>query len=448
MGTEQYFESFQSISQRRRNGVLTVTGPAGKTQMHCIEGRVVSVTQDQLPTSIGIAQRLYNAGLLHERAYSLVQRKAVPVDQLFDMLVGKQFVSEEQFLRARSAHEMNIALSLRIIEDPLVEFASRDVRSDLRYPWSVSPGELLLDMCELESDSERFFRFLMPVDDTEVLVRATGELPRTSSPAERLLFERLQQPRDVRTLFAGLLNEAEVTEGLLTLIELGLLEVYRGSNSAPAVAEKPEARRSARAEAAPSPVEPNGGDDLELAPEIDGTSAMYDKIASDVIGSMLDGFEDLTLAVFQEEGIPPVREAAPAPSVLPPEPQHAPARERAVPTTRAERPRPVEESRSLTVPSEAPVPAQLIPPPLAAGGSAPASCAPTEYVDRRTRHDRIVEMNIAWMSREMRERLAVGTVFVFLVLFLLCSLTQRGPIETWLHSLEQFTSGASFSMVE
>ncbi len=476
MPADLYFDIFQSISQRRRQGMLSIHAPAGKVLMTCLDGRVVGVTSERFPTSIGVAQRLYTASLLHERAYNLVQRRAVPIDQLAEMLVGRRFVSEEQFLRARSTHEMNIALSLRYLDDAVIEFASREVRADLRYPWSISTGELLLDMCELESDGDRFCRHLIGAGDEPVTVVSTGDMPRTASPSERVLFDMIRVPRDVRLLFGALLNEAEVTEGLLTLLELGLIEVRRG------------AADQAVHEAVPTPAPDNddaaddqsGPDDLELAPELDGSSALYDKIANEAIGSMLDGFDDLTLAAFQEEMAEAPAEPIPEPK---PEAANAPkaaANESAKPTAQEAlkpiapaplerrdvmatevRPSPAAAPSPAPVSVPAPAPARVANPTTSGDASPapqPAVMAPprpmTQHGDitqgvmhGRTFHDRLIELNIRCSTRELRERLAVAAVLTFLVLFVLCSLTRIGPVENWLHSLEQFTSGANLGVI-
>ncbi len=442
MGSENFIETFTGICQRRRNGILTVKDSTSRMELQFSDGRLLAAMLGGSSPASEISARLFRAGLINERVFQLVHGTQLSVAQLQEMLVGKRFVSASHFARARAVHETNLVLAMRYFEDPQLDFVTKDIRHPTGLTWTASPAELLLSMFELESDAEIFHHQLLQGGGDDVELVRCAEAIKPLSSEERVLWEMLAEPKSVGSLFASMLTELEVTEGLLALFEQGLIEtvIQRAS---------PDSSLSISGAASGSVVKTESGkgysgsdgsrseideDSLDLAPEIETPADLYQQIASQAIGSMLEGFDELALAVLEDNPETPqsgTREAAALPNDTPPNNRPETLNASSLKHTGAQGGTP-----RLAVECLAHGPG-LQNSTSTAVGEPRAADATVEIA--QTFSERLLDINVRLSGRESKERLAALSMVGFLLIVLLLSLFRLNPLEGWLKEVDRFT---------
>lgn len=338
MGTDLYIDCFGSISQKKRQGVLRVTSQETTYELTVFDGKIVSVhSETELPAR-GICDRLFAAGKLAEKVHQKVAGSRASISQLYDGLVGRNFVSHDDFMRAMTAYGVDVLHSLRSLQDPQFEFASGVIRPDARLVFSVHPGQLLLDLEELTGDDLRLRELFGGPEVPQKVRLRTSEMPRTLLGNEIAVWRAIGKGTTLsRLLSSHLLSYYDIVQALLALNDQGLIEIC------PADADDDDGA------AGPSPEDDDSGD---LAPmQIDETiDDVFARMAYDAVDSLLDGFEGTFGVVEELQSLPPESAANGTETASQPKPQK-PAEPRPKPAASVAEPRrsepPVRESRAV-----------------------------------------------------------------------------------------------------
>ncbi|MFN8389669.1 MAG: DUF4388 domain-containing protein [Bdellovibrionota bacterium] len=416
MSQEALIDMFSSLSQKRRQGALRVAASGGAIQILLNDGKIIGVAKNDGRQAQSICSRLLRAGVIHDKVYKLFQSTQVDVPQLFDLLVSKKFVKPEQFQKARVAYEMDLLHSLRFADDAQLAFSSGDIRVDPRFPFTLSPGQLLLDIAELNADEERFER-IFTAERSRVSIARKGHRPKGLSPYEGAVWDSIEQAKKVEQLFQALLSEFEVREGLLALYDQNLLVV-----SVNGVPIQPDGAVST------SPADPDE-DDLSLPDAEDDDIDLYGQIASEAVDSLLDGFEgELDLAELEEVAFDPKPRRAETVKSSAVAPRKAAVEDQAGPSVL----RSAETFFSNDVP--------YVPPPDQHAAVEKSSEAIAPVRERKDFALIIADWNYRLQQPETLQKIILLTILAYLLTVLFACLISGSMIDRWFHVLSEFTS--------
>ena len=425
---ESLIDIFSSLSQKRRNGVLRVVSGGSSCDLCFVDGRIAQIVGKNGEAS-NLSIRLARAGLLNEKVFQLVQNKGLSVVQLYELLVGKKFISLAQFQRAKVAHDMDVLHGLGMTDDVTFEFAARDVRPDPRFAASVSAGQLLLDYCELQADDDRF-RSHFP--DPKAVIARNGTEEKVHCDFEQAVWDLLDKPRRLEDLFCGVVSEYDLKEGLLVLFDRGLLSIG-GS------AEHPAIRDDAMSISTALPEEKQD---------------LWHRIADQAVGAILEEFHgDLGMTGLNGDGVPgadtgrnghttPEVTAAPAAT-----PDHCAPAVHDAESDAAD----VGETFDLKMEHPAVTASSHGNPARAEKDKCSADDLPPSTLPGvikkffRTAaskgiHSAFFETNHLFLEKSMHGRIMLVTVLAFLVSLLLISAAGSGLVEGWFRALAEFTS--------
>lgn len=461
MAADSFIDLFSTLSHKRRHGILRVRSSGTEFDILFFDGRISATEQRGVQAAQDICARLYKESCLHEKVFQLFRAANVSVPQLYDLLVAKKFVTPEQFQLAKRAMELDLLHSLSYVDEPSFEFIPRDSRPDPRFPTSISPGQLLLDIFELQNDEEKFQAAFGGKDllDTEI-VRCGQDKPRTLSLAEGRLWDLLKGIKQLKELFHTTLCEYEIKEGLLALLDQGLLEVCP---------KKKERAAAPAAVTAPSPVPVDDDDDEDLVPqEVEEAPDFFDRVANAAVDSILDGFgDDWSLA--EEEAM---TELAAEPEI-----RVEPERKPSVISAPVERMPKTPKLESVA--AESPPVARLVPEHSPPHGNLPSNGHASPHgvsspemtrteeiaVDDRSALAALVkqffsamrergfrqaafELNYKFLERDIMQQIIVVTILAYLFCLLLMSLSSSGMISTWFSALSDFASNVHTRVIK
>lgn len=215
---------FRALSQRKRQGLLSVSASEGEYTVSFYEGRIVAVTRSDESISQAIIQRLFRAGLIPTEIMRAVSNVNLSLAQGYAFLVGKGHVSPENFNRAKSGYELDLVHSLRFLSKPTIHFTPKVIQRDPQLSSEIFPGQVLLDVIELENDEARYDEIFTPNDDQPLLIVKSAEEPRGLIPSERVVWESLDDFMTAEDMFERtLLSVYETKEALLSLYDQKLV---------------------------------------------------------------------------------------------------------------------------------------------------------------------------------------------------------------------------------
>ncbi len=230
--SENYGELFRTLSHKRRNGVLALNFEQRDMQLLFREGRIVGVFDPEADEVKEIASRLVASGCIMEKVESLVREAGINASQLYDLLVGKEYVSEEDFQRAKDSYRIDLLHSLEQLEQGFAEFKPKLVKADSRHAFSVFPAQLLLDVEELKTDRGRLQALFTNLSNVDVLIRETGEAAARISESERKILDAAEQGCRVQEILTScLMSEHEAIESLLALYDQDFIEFVESAES-------------------------------------------------------------------------------------------------------------------------------------------------------------------------------------------------------------------------
>lgn len=228
--TDSLTQAFRTLSQKRRHGMLEISSGIGQFHVLFHNGRIVGAQLAERPILSAVAERLANARLVPADLAAEVPTLAADIGELHQLLVGQGLVSEEQFLRAKHSYEMDVLYSLRKAQNGYFSFKARFVEADEQLGLSVAPGQVLLDMVELDADDARFQREFSALDAADVQIRPRVPEIEQASGDEAVVWNTLEVTSCLKEIAEiALLNEHQLRDALLALLERKAIEVERGA---------------------------------------------------------------------------------------------------------------------------------------------------------------------------------------------------------------------------
>ena len=222
----------RSISQRRRNGVFTVTAGEDQVIVYFNQGRIVEATGAELYPVEELVEVLRTAGLVGKDFYSddssysefflkfHEEYPDTPLDEsLFKQVIRHRILNKLYSINPKSA-------------GAFYEFSAQMIDYDKNFSPSISVGQLLLDLVALESDSEKFYNqfpegcVLVPAREPEVSL----------SDEEILLLAAIGQGAVLEDVAQrSMLSVYHFHDGLLSLINQELITVQGNGDVSHAV---------------------------------------------------------------------------------------------------------------------------------------------------------------------------------------------------------------------
>lgn len=241
---ESYGELFRTLSHKRRNGVLSLDFRQRNLQLLFKEGRIVGVLEPGADEVKEIASRLVSSGCIMEKVQTLVNEAGITPNQLYDLLVGKEYVSEEDFRRAKDSYRVDLLHSVEQLDEGFAEFKPKLVKLDDRHEFSVFPAQLLLDVEELKTDRGRLQSLFTNLSSVDVLVREIGEAAARLNDREQRILDAAEHGCRIQEILEScLMSEHEAIESLLALYDQDLIEFQDVEESEQNAAE-PEVQAS------------------------------------------------------------------------------------------------------------------------------------------------------------------------------------------------------------
>ncbi len=209
--------TFRTLSQKRRQGVLTIASGEEVYIIAFHNGKVVDVERSGENKVHTLLEKFVHLRALSEMVAEVIGETVQTIAELYDATVKKEYLSHQHFVRAKHSIEMNHLYSLRTIGAGTFEFIPKIVHADPVFGISISAGQLLLDMVELDTEEKRFQGAFQ---DEKVLVVDTSIHGQLSSLEE----ETFQAVSDIHSCLDDIrkktiLTEYELRQGLLSLYE-------------------------------------------------------------------------------------------------------------------------------------------------------------------------------------------------------------------------------------
>ncbi len=231
ISSESYGDLFRNLSSKKRNGVLAIQFEDSDLRMQFREGRIVGVFDPNASEISEIASRLVASGCIMEKVQALVEGAGISVNQLHDLLVGKDYVSDEDYRRAIESYQLDLLHSLEMLDIGYAEFSPKLVRSDARHALSIYPAQFLLDVEELRGDRERLHGLFSSFDAVNVTVRESEQNIQTLSEREQRILDAAEQGCRMSEMISNcLMSQHEAIECLLTLYDQDIISLVEDSS--------------------------------------------------------------------------------------------------------------------------------------------------------------------------------------------------------------------------
>lgn len=217
---ETMCDIFRLLSLQKRSGTLSIASDESKLNINLSEGLITSAEKEKEPLAKGIAKRLVATSCISNKAGQLVAAADVSIPKLLDLLVEKNYLEPDDFIRAAKSEQKDLLYSLRYLTEGTVEFMPCLIHEDNRLSLDVYPTQLLLDILEFELDETRYKRLIEGDNKSPTMLINTDHLPHTSSSAEQIVFSSLCNDNNINSLFEQcLLSQHEVIDALLSLYD-------------------------------------------------------------------------------------------------------------------------------------------------------------------------------------------------------------------------------------
>ena len=229
---EKFSHLLQSISQRRRSGVLKLELEEGSTTIYFHLGKIV----DLLPSGINpvevLRQRLVRSGDIPENSQLQAANYAELVEKLRGAGVTGRVVEAEFFGWAVQQGILDRLYSLDLSRSVAYSFGAQMLDPNDFVAQPISVGQLLLDFVSLEATRERF----QEVFSQARRVQQAKEASPSFSGNEELLFELIaSRPFSLAELrVTSLLSSYHFEEALLGLYDQGYISAGLADDSAEA----------------------------------------------------------------------------------------------------------------------------------------------------------------------------------------------------------------------
>lgn len=248
---------FRSLAQKRKHGILTVACRPFTLELGAINGKVISVKKEGEQAAEALLHRLAGAGYFPKEEAQNFDFEDFSIDDLYETLIGEQYISEEIFNRAYEGYQKDLLYALA--DEPVVhaEFKPQVVSAPLHGALSLPATQLLLDFVSVSEEVSKY----REIFGHDAVVRGVSRPEALVDRSQMALWNLLKNPISVPALQQrSLLPETVLRRILLGWLGTGNIAV----SDSVASAEAEEA-------SAPDYIEPQIRDD-ESFPPSDGLS--------------------------------------------------------------------------------------------------------------------------------------------------------------------------------
>ncbi len=221
----------RGLSQKRRQGVLQINLGRKQLELSFSNGKIVEVRSSLKPILEEICQRLLKAHKISLDHFNKLHGsnlflEDISIEQLAVVLGDRLGVKRGDVIRAKHSAELDELYSLREVQDAEYEFIPRIIKSEPEFSLSISPGQVLLDLVEMDSFKGRFAELFQDLSTDSVSVRVIEESDSGLSPVEKELWHGLQLEKNLKKVAdAALLSQYQLQESLLALYDRNFIEV-------------------------------------------------------------------------------------------------------------------------------------------------------------------------------------------------------------------------------
>ena len=236
------YSLFRLLSVKRRQGLLEITLEGKTLNIILIEGLVCHVLFANGAELKYLIETLLRAGLISNHLAKIVLTQHRSLDASYSYLVDGGHLTSEQFLSAKRCYERNLLHSLRTQNQAKYSFSPKVIAANEELALRDSPGQLLLDMIEIEQDELKFRQYFCVEADPR-LSRAVVVPSIKLTTNEQLIWNLIGQGTTLKNLFDKiLLCHFDIKKGLLGLYFHRLLKVAGKAyeDRKPAIPAKPE----------------------------------------------------------------------------------------------------------------------------------------------------------------------------------------------------------------
>ena len=169
---------------------------------------------------------LQQAGCLADTVVELLGKSEISLEQLRQVLVSKNYLSEWEFDQAKRAYELNLLYGLREFEGLDLEFSEANVSPGPADVLSVQPTQILLDLVELDLDEEEFTKVYGSKNSLEQFLVLNEVDEQVLSSDERIVCGIISDGCTTADVFElSLLSEQAVVGSLMSLHSKGFVTV-------------------------------------------------------------------------------------------------------------------------------------------------------------------------------------------------------------------------------
>jgi hypothetical protein len=226
ISNEDIVSIFRTISRHRKQGVLKISlGNIAYTILFQ-NGRIVDVVNDTEPKVVGIYKRLLQYGHGHLEKFESLDHKEISVGAFYLSCLESGYIEEATFKQAKLVYEMDILYSLRRLESGRFEFIPKMIQIDEEFGLNVSPGQLLLDFVELDSEEDRFDEVFKHDEDSIANIKLVSNEINGLEDTELAICEVLREFSLLNEVSEKvLLNEYVLKKSLLSLYDKNVIEL-------------------------------------------------------------------------------------------------------------------------------------------------------------------------------------------------------------------------------
>ncbi len=218
--------AMQTLSRSSANGILHVTGEVSTLALVVVNGQIVHVEDAAVPQHLAICMMLQQAGCLADTVVELLGKSEISLEQLRQVLVSKNYLSEWEFDQAKRAYELNLLYGLREFEGLDLEFSEANVSPGPADVLSVQPTQILLDLVELDLDEEEFTKVYGSKNSLEQFLVLNEVDEQVLSSDERIVCGIISDGCTTADVFElSLLSEQAVVGSLMSLHSKGFVTV-------------------------------------------------------------------------------------------------------------------------------------------------------------------------------------------------------------------------------
>ena len=220
-----FFTVLRTLSYKRRQGLLMIEREDKALALLIANGLIVGVDEEDRPITKAIVAKLRVAEKLDDQTARRLLQTPLSLTELYDELVEGGIVSPRSFKMAKSAYEKDTLHSLRNYEGGTYNFKPKIIKHEEELSLNFSPGQLALDMIEMDLDEDEFTNKFGGVGKTDVLLEIKNEVD-SRHQSEARLAKLIDAKKPIKAIYnSALVCEHELRCLLSSLYEREILDV-------------------------------------------------------------------------------------------------------------------------------------------------------------------------------------------------------------------------------